>query len=212
MSGHMTRKKVVTWEELSFPENYYESMDAMERYEILSKELETDKSPQNELRMAMWEERYGKYRGEKPEVDHYIRLWLDFHFASEKKGSFLGKGSAKKALVSDLKSFGHGLIRGKEDWAKEILYQEMKNLSRFYLSLCMTDKTYRSKFLGILRMTDDDVMEKMQKEVYEVAVATLKTFGLEKEYEIFSRATLDAYREDYPENCQVLERLLVENK
>lgn len=212
MAEGRVRKKIITWEELSFPENYYESHDPLERYEILSKEWEQDKSPENELRMAMWEDRYGRYDGKKPQIDRYIRLWLDFHFASEKKNSFLGRGSAKKSLLSDLKAFGYGLIEGKGEGAKEILYEELKNLSKFYLSLCTTDKTYRSKFLGILRMTDDDVMEKMQREVYEIAVATPKAFSLEKEYEIFSRASLDAYKEDYPDYCHILDKLLRENK
>ncbi|MDD3220073.1 MAG: hypothetical protein PHC41_05540 [Lachnospiraceae bacterium] len=209
MLDNMTQRKTVSWDDLTFPENYYETSDALMRYEVLQDAMKNgDNGEANQIRLQMWEDRYGKYDGTKPEVDHYLKLWLDFRFAYEKRKSIFGFGNAKKSLQKDLNAMGFERTNDKGQMGEDILFAELRHMVRFYLSLCMSDKTYRSSFLGIMSMKDENVIDKITREVYEVACATPEFYGLTKEYEVFTNAAIDAFSTDFPEMSGTLHRYI----
>ena len=90
----------------------------------------------------------------------------------------------------------------------EDLYQELCNMTRLYLKLCKDDKTYSSIILGLGRMKDASLVQKMARDVFTLAYEIPRQTGLEEDFRLFTKAATDTFFEVYPDDKGLLEAMI----
>lgn len=195
----------VSWDE------YYLEVDRELRKELLDAKIAAEgMTPENQLRTRLWEVRY-KQRGKDPaEVDYYIRGWLSMHYLQHATGGFFGRRNHDKEKQQILEDWGVSIAAEYGEAGQEILYQELCNMTRLYLNLCKDDKSYSSLLLGLGRMKDSSLINKIAKDVYTLAYEIPRTAGMVEEFQVFTRAATDTFYAIYPKNKAVLHSLIEE--
>jgi hypothetical protein len=176
---------------------YYHELQADKRQKLLDEAIaEEGLSPENELRRKLLDARYGKALGRGKKVDYFIRGWMTL--------SMLPSGSRnKKRMARDIQSV-------MDDWkfemagqygetGKRILFQEFCNMVLVYIDLCKKDKTYGAVILGIGRISDESLMMKIARDIYNVAYNIPDEAGISADLKLFTEAATAMVCEAFPE-------------
>ena len=67
-----------------------------------------------------------------------------------------------------------------------------------YMEICEKDKTYGSTLCGIVQLGEQNIKNKLQKDVYETAVVLPGNINMQEELDIITRAAKEAYEAHFP--------------
>ena len=81
-------------------------------------------------------------------------------------------------------------------------------MTRLYLKLCKDDKSYSSILLGIGRMKDSSLVNKIAKDVYTLAYEIPQITNTVDVFRIFTKAATDTFYAVFPKERGVLEALI----
>ncbi|MGN0362462.1 MAG: DUF6553 family protein [Bilifractor sp.] len=184
-------------------ERYMRELDCQKRKEILDQALaEEGNAPDNELRARLLESRYGKRNAQN--VDYFIRGWMSMYYVNTTARGFFARKRIEKEKASVLSDWKVEMIQEYGEIGKEVLYEELFNMTMLYFHLCETDKNYGSIILGLGHMKDESLISKIAGEVYRLAYETPRVMGAEEEFALFTKAATDAYCEKYSNQQEYL--------
>ena len=66
------------------------------------------------------------------------------------------------------------------------------------MELCATDRSYNTTFCGIISISKDKAKKKLQRDIYETAIALPEAVGMEEELGIITRAAREMYDLQFP--------------
>ena len=184
---------------------YYQETDKEKRKKILEAAIEAEgMNPEDELRLELWERRYGRREKEPEGIDRYIRGWMGMVYLNQSSMTFLVKRRAVREIRKVKEDWDVELLKGRGELGEKLMYQELYNLIRFYMELCATDRNYTTTLFGMMRMDEEKVVQKIAKEIYTVAYEIPKSLDMEEEFQILRRAARDAFADQYPRQERLL--------
>ena len=191
--------------EVDLGDKYMKEPEREEREEILDELLKAEgDTPENQLRRKLWELRYERRGKDQPGVDYFIRGWVTMSFMT--KGGRGGGPTTKKRLEKELNSirsdWGMAYIAEQGELGQKMFYQELYNMCTLYLDLCKRDRNFSTRILGLLKMKEDQLVDKIARNFYEVAVLTPKVLKCEEEFALFTKAACDVFYDNFPKKTQ----------
>lgn len=180
---------------------YYREIDPLKRRKLLKKAIaEEGRDPQtqkeNEIRKELWKMRYSTVMDKATDsrADAFMKFWMGLEYERNSGGSiFGGYNSSARRIRKDLKSCGFKEMEEKSDLHRELLYRECVQLVWMYGELSLKDKSYGNSIFGIIRMSEDDKVEKLSKDIRATGIEFPRTLGMGQELDLISRATAEAY-------------------
>ena len=191
------------YDEKLWVQQFKREMDRGKRREILEKAIASEgMSPENELRKKLLDARYTS-QNDAP-VDFFIRGWMTMSFLNNSGHALFGKRKAQKELDSIRKDWKFSLAEEYGETGRQVLQDELYNMCRLYISLCQSDKQYGSFILGLGRVSNESLMNKISRDLFQVAYAIPEDLGVAEEFSIFTHAATDAFRDYFPESENLL--------
>ena len=188
----------VNWE---WPDAYYAVTDSMKRKKELEKAIKKGLEPtENEIRMKMWNQRYGVKQG----VDQMLAAWINLlYFANVVKTDRKARWH-KREIKEIFSALQFDLVKEYGDAAKELLYLEIYHMVDFYIEICKNDKKYNSMIMGLGTISKEKATEKMAKEIYAVCYEVPPMISSVPEYDLVRRAAVDCFSIKMPSYENVL--------
>ena len=180
---------------------YYREQDPMKRLELLNQSIEAGEEPEaNEIWKELWECRYSDSQvgGKDMKADGYLALWMAMEFNRGAGNKLFGPKGAKKEITKQLEKLKFQEFRKKGQLEEELLYRECCHMVRLYMELCATDRSYNTTFCGIISISKDKAKKKLQRDIYETAIALPEAVGMEEELGIITRAAREMYDLQFP--------------
>lgn len=127
------------------------------------------------------------------------------------KGLFTRRKVAKqkKEILDD---WQFALAAEYGEAGEEILYQELFNTAKVYLSLCRKDKNYGSVFIGMGHMKEDRLLEKIASDIYLMAYKIPRETDTAEDFTVFTRAATDAFLSEYDGQRDLLMSMIEKGK
>lgn len=182
-------------------EGYNLSIDGVERKKYLAIGLSMSQSPENLLRETLWELRFTR-NGKITGMDFFLAQWMNLNYLYKNTSVFL-KRRNRKILEKSWKNLM--FEAGTDDIRKEVLRQEYQNTAAIYIELCNQDKNYDKLFLGFKSISEEQLISKIAFDVYATGWGTPQMFHMEKEFQLLSIASRDAFFFAYPYKSRVWE-------
>lgn len=183
-----------TWET-----EYYHELRADKRQKLLEEAISVEGlSPENELRRKLLDARYGKTLGRGKRVDYFIRGWMTLSMLPSTV-SARNKKKREREIRSIMDDWKFDLAGEYGEIGKRILYQEFCNMTLVYIDLCRKDKTYGAVLLGLGRISDDSLMTKIARDVYNMAYDIPAELGIREDLRLFTEAATAMICEEFPE-------------
>lgn len=180
-------------------ERFYLETDREEREELLEQGVKEDgMTKENEFRQKLWERRYVPEKREKGEVDHFIRAFLSIDTLGRTKQGFFNNKMIKKEIESLRNSLAIDLAEEYGELGKQLHYEEMKQLARTYITICLDDKNFSTMILGVGKLSKDTLNEKIADKIYSLARVVPAMHHFEELVEPFSNALIEVYFEMFP--------------
>ncbi len=171
---------------------YMYETDRKKRKVILDRAIEEEgMSPENELRSKLFEARYGIV--ESRDVDYFIRGWMSLFYMNGSAKGIFGKRKVSKQKEEILADWKVAMCEEYGEIGKTVLYEELFNMAYLYITLCTTDKNYGAILLGLGHMKDEDLVNKIAKDVYTMAYETPESTDTVEDFAIFTQAATDAF-------------------
>lgn len=187
-----------------WPEGYYEEFDPEKRRQLLEEAMAAGEgdAAENGLRRRLWELRYEKARKNAPPADRYIALWLTLdHW--RKSGLSPRQARAARRELAPMAALLQP--EGDEAAVRPLVHNELVHATRLYLNTC-AQSSYGTVLLGLVRLKNDQLVEKAAKEVAEVTSLVPRWAGLAGEFAPLAPAAREAFGLVFPEGVEVLER------
>ncbi len=176
-------------------DNYFEELDPVKRKEILdglqkvsgSDPLSDSDAAALEQMRTLFALRYelnkkGGYN------DHFIGALTKLTEVAKNSGGRLTEKRNTNMVAEAVHTLC--LDRGGE-FSEDILYREMCQLISLYISICGDDTLYQSAFLGMGRMTGENIREKIRTDL-NLFWETIDTYlGDLPDFNVFKRAIAD---------------------
>lgn len=181
---------------LGWPDCYYRERDPGIRLQLLNEAEREQLTPgENGIRRELYERRYPSKGSVK---DTYLRAWLDIRFMRDRNTSFFSRNNQQAQIKKILDGIGFDRLSDDKVY-RGLLYQELYHLGMLYATLCQEDKGYGSLIFGIGHLSEEKLAQKIGAEFVDVAVSTLKKYGVDGKYTLWSDALTAAYCDMYPE-------------
>ena len=126
-------------------------------------------------------------------------------------GTYIGSGKIDEVreLAAELHADGvicddeltPAQLRGLE---QELVYQELVHAVRLYLSTC-AEGSYNTRFLGMVRLKPEQLVEKIVAEIYGVAYELPEKLGMAAQFAPLRRAAYEAFSAAYPDEVGLLD-------
>lgn len=179
-------------------------IDRNKRREILAKAREEEgETPQLVLREKIIERRYDK-KGDQ-DIDYGIRGWVLFEGLSRRVYLPGEKKRIRKELDGIKHDWNYDLCAEYGEVGEKALYEELFNITLFYIDLCERDKTYNAILLGLGHIKESRRVEKIAKEIYQNIVVIPEKIGVQEEMKAFCQAAADAFRFKFPAESHLLD-------
>lgn len=204
----MVETKSTEW-----PKSYYAEKDGKKRKTLLDQAMQDNPEDiANQCRTILWESRY-LIKGEVPKqpADLYLGIWMDLVYLAHKKAGIFGNKGTAKELKKCIERLGMDRILQYGEAGEEVLYQEFYHLCMFYYNICSTDRSYGTKFMGLIPMKGDDVIIKLADEVAKVAYRLPISVNMQKDLKFFTRAATQAFYDSFPDDVNRLDALVESN-
>ncbi|MBQ7506335.1 MAG: hypothetical protein IJT05_03320 [Lachnospiraceae bacterium] len=184
---------------------YKRETDRKRRMEIL-KRAEEETGPDDPallIRKELYGKRYDR-RGDQ-DIDYYIRGWVNLEGLQRRVYLPGEKKRVRREIDSVLADWQYALCREQGEVGERALYDELFNMTLFYMELCEKDKTYNAILLGLGKIKENRRVEKIAKEIALIIKGIPEKLGIEKELEPFQKAAGDAFRYKYPSDSALLD-------
>lgn len=192
--------------------NYYDETDRPKRKTILDKGIEEDgMTPENELRLHLYEARYGDSETAGREVDYFIRGWMTLEYLKSTSKFFLTKRKVSKEIATVREDWQFAKAAEYGEAGAEILYRELCNLARLYIQICRRDKAYGSFLFGIGRVKDSTLSKRVFDDIYRMAYELPHNMELVEEFAPFTKAATLTFCQEFPEETDRFYAKLKEN-
>lgn len=181
--------------------SYYREHDPMKRKALLEEAIQAGDDPQgNAIRKEIWEIRYRgtSENGSGSPADGYLGLWMALEFNRDASRKLFGIKGARKEINKHLDKLKFKELAGKGPQYEELLYRECCHLVKLYIELCEKDRNYNTVLCGIMNMSSDKSKMKLQKDIFETAVALPPSIQMEEELDIITRAAREMYEVHFP--------------
>ncbi len=175
-----------------WPQNYYYAKTGEEKLQILNIQEEIPETKKEACSMeAFFHQRYE----EKPNyyLDLFMQTWLYMRMSAENGITFFNKKKVPKNWEAYATTFGLYNYSSLSQEEQSLQRLEWKSFFLFYLESCKTDKTYSSKLLGFLPLSEDSLSEKVVQELNFV----LEDFPKELEMDLLFQPLLQCAEEVY---------------
>lgn len=177
---------------------YYQETNKDKRKKILEAAIEEEgMNPEDELRLELWERRYGQRKNEPEGIDRYIRGWMGMLYLDQSASFFSGKRKALREIRKVKEDWNEELLKGKGELGEKLMYQEMYNMIKLYMELCVTDRSYTTTMFGMMRVDEKKIVQRMEKEIYVVTCEIPRNLGMQEEFQILRKAAKDAFTDQY---------------
>lgn len=184
--------------EYAWEREYCHELHRKKRRAILERAIETEgMSPANELRMKLLEARYGKSKEQK--TDYFLRGLMTLKMINAGGRGFFAKKRIAKDREAIRMDWKLELADSYGEIGKKVLYQEFCNVMLLYLKLCNDDRNYNSTLLGIGRLSEETLANKIGRDLYTIAYEYPEELGLKKELASFTEAAKQMFFEKYPD-------------
>lgn len=178
---------------------YYHELKVDKRKKMLDDAIAYEgMSPENELRQKLLEARYGKSLGRGRRVDFFIRGWVTLSMLPNSVSPRNKKKRARE-IQSIMDDWKFELASEYGETGKRILYEEFCNMTLAYIDTCRHDKTYGAVILGMGRISEDSMMEKIARDVFNVAYSIPEELGISEDLKIFTQAATAMVCEAFPD-------------
>lgn len=188
-----------------WPARYYEEFDATKRRQLLEQAIAAGEgdAAENDLRLRLWEARYGQSRKNAPPADRCIALWL----ALDRWRKLGLRPRQARAAEKELRELAGLLMPGQTltGPGRALLHSELVHAVRLYLNTCI-ESSYGTVLMGLVRMKSDQLIEKAAAEVAEVTTLVPRWAGVEQQLEPLAPAAREAFAQVFPEGNEALER------
>ena len=186
----------------AWPEAYYEEFDPQKRRLMLEQAAGGDLSEEDGVRRRLWELRYAAGRKNTPPADRYIALWLALD-----RWRKTGMPPRKAAAAARELGPAAALLRpeGEPAMVEALVHRELVHAVRLYLGTCL-QSSYGTVLLGLVRMNDEQLLQKVAREVAEVTVLVPRWAGLAQELAPLAPAAREAFALVFPEGTDALEQ------
>ncbi len=194
-----------------WPECYYEEFDARKRKALLDEALARQEGdPQeNAIRQKLWALRYGAEKKNMPPADGYAALWMNMNLWRKDTASRFRIRAAVKDLSGMLKKLGLDTLP-EDATERALMDRELVHAVRLYLSTC-SQGSYNTRFLGMMRLKPEQLVEKIVSEIYGVAYELPEKLGMTQQFEPLRRAAYKAFSMEYPDDTDLLDSMIVQD-
>lgn len=189
-------------------EEYFRKTDVEQRKTIMQ-EMRKEYSDEIRAYSRIHDLRYASRKKDKV-LDYFIRGWV----LLTGLGGALKLRPDKRTMkqldeIKDCLCLDEYNASSPED--KEIFDREYLNMTEFYINMALKDKSYGSAFMGLMRISDDKMREKIATEIYAVSYRVPKKLDCIDVMEPIRLAMTKGYAKIFPDYTQVLERIIDEN-
>lgn len=161
------------------PEKRLEILDAM-----ISQGIDAEN---NEARRKIFDIRYPKKK--KQYADQFMAFWLTLKMYSV-------NGIKEREYVRVCEKIKEEIAK-LSNAPQEILLEEWKHLISLYADVCKTDRNYGSIIFGLVKLEDNVIENKIQKDISRIGIAFPEEIGLKNELAIITEATKSVYEDLY---------------
>ena len=192
-------------ERAPWPQCYYDELDARRRKEMLDGAIENGEGnpEENAVRQKLWALRYGQPKKNMPPADGYAGLWITMNLWRRDTASRFRVRAAVKELGGMLRQLGIDAPQAS-GLEQELVYQELVHAVRLYLSTC-AEGSYNTRFLGMVRLKPEQLVEKIVAEIYGVAYELPEKLGMAAQFAPLRRAAYEAFSAAYPDEVGLLD-------
>jgi hypothetical protein len=162
----------------NWPSVYYETIPAEERLMMLKEILkEHPDSKADQRRMRLFEMRYGKGR---KKADRFMYAWLMLKQKGTGSVNFANRRRLRQEIAEQFAVFGI-----PDEAAYEETRLEWEQFARTVISTNADDRGYSSILLGLVGISDRNVILKISEEIRTITKTVPEMAGLEKETAAF---------------------------
>ncbi|MEE8885757.1 MAG: DUF6553 family protein [Eubacteriales bacterium] len=182
---------------------YMHETDKNKRKELLDQAVAVEGvTPENELRQKLYDARYVKVDG--TDADRFVAGWMAVFYLRGTTKSIFSKKKIEKIRKELVDDWQMELIEAYGETGREVLYEELFNMTKLYIELCQQDRGYNSVLFELGKIKEDTLKAKIADDVFTNAYTTMRDTGLDQEFSIFTRAATDAYCEIYSRDRDLL--------
>lgn len=180
-----------------WPESYYRERSPLVRKAALDLADRQGLTPgENAIRRKIFDLRYPELRGETDTADVFLRLMMELKVQSQNSGGLFGDRFARKSVGKLLEKTKIAELAEGSTEVRELLFRELYHLGVLYVTICGEDGNYRSLILGLGKMPEDRLREKIRADLASIADAAPAKLHMEEEFSVLAEA-LYAVAEDY---------------
>ena len=195
--------------------DYYDLEEKEEKKSFLDTKLqEKENVDTNQIRLAIWNARYGKRMKKSSDIDYFVKSFLSLVVLSRISLSFLNQKKEEKELLSIMKDlcivpsqyFDLESFHPNQSLAKELLLNEYRNFASYYFHLCISDKTFSSALMGTVSLKEEKVMEKLASDIKTACFHTPRRFAKQDEFKELREILYSEFENQYPKYSYLLEK------
>lgn len=192
-------------------ESYFNTTEIEQRKKLMAQmDLDKDNIENYELIRKIYELRYNKRHGSKDKVqDYFIRGWVLLG-GIRASSAALKNRQCQKAIKEVQECLGLDKYDAYSDLEKNILQKEYVNMTELYIDLALRDKSYGSTLFGIMRLSNEKIIEKLALEIYTLGFSIPKKTGHENAMKPLTMAMCQGFKNKCGNNYDLLQGFIDE--
>lgn len=201
----MLKKEIsIQRKEYDWPENYYMNTAPERRRAFLDEAMQADPSPENELRLLLWQKRYCDAKGKMDGTDHFLKMWVNLPYAAKQKDAIFGKRYTKSYLKEMEDTFQLQKLADNPA-LKDVWFREFIHFVCLYIEISQKDPTYSTTLFGIGKLSDESLASKLAQDLCEKTIHLPEVLQFRERQELLAQAAKEAYLLYFPEKKELYE-------
>lgn len=195
--------------ETQYRAEYLRLTDIEKRKKLMEQWVKVDEKG-SVLYKQVFDYRY-QVRSEADTKDYFIRGWV--LLCGLKNGISVKLNRHTKQMMDEIKEcFALKAYYEADAGLKEVFYQEYVNMTEFYIELAFRDRSYSSGFLGLMKMDESRIKEKLAKEIYAIAYHVPKKLHCFEEMKPVREAMCQGFKNKFEDDSKILEKVIYDNE
>lgn len=197
-----------------WPKAYYEETNPMVRKEMLDR-VEADADMEDAalaIRRELWNLRYGTDEKHQGEIDYFIRGIVYLKSVFTQIDALFGKKRCKKMLEDAKKDLLVDQYDSKDELYQEVLRKEWASLAGYYFSICVEDKNFSTGALGLFKLKDHEIRNKVAEEVLTTMVRVPMAMNQKEDFTVISEIFINIFSETFYQGRDVIEEKMSQIK
>lgn len=171
----------------SWQDHYFAEMEPEERLKILETEPGAEDAETAALLKKLFDQRYEK-KSNGIYADRFLYALISMKQTAENLNAVFAKRQNRKAAEQALHTL---CLDEASGYPKNIIYQELCQVTARYVTLCTSDKTYNSVILGFGKISDERALGKITSDLEQISAALPEAMGMEREFLLLREAVQD---------------------